>query len=131
LSTRVRKFFRLLWVSGKRSLHPDVVSHAVAVGIAAALGLALGRGLGLPKDYWIIATVIIAVRPNVRATVIAAPPHFGSTVTFASIRVIGTVLGAVIAATITFATDNIYVLGLLLFGFFVCMFATRGVNQVL
>jgi uncharacterized membrane protein YccC len=131
LSERLKGFLKLLWLSGRQSLRRDVFHHAMAVGIASAFGLALGLVFGLPRDYWIIVTLIIAVRPNIRATVIAAPPHVGSTVTFASMRVMGTVVGAVIASAITFTTNNMYVLGGLLFAFAVCVFATRGVNPVL
>ncbi|MGC1929854.1 MAG: hypothetical protein WA667_12825 [Candidatus Nitrosopolaris sp.] len=34
------------------------------LGIASALGYTIGLVLGLPRDFWIIITIIVAVRPN-------------------------------------------------------------------
>jgi uncharacterized membrane protein YccC len=130
LSTQLKGFLELLWLSG-RSLHPDVFRNAIAIGVASAFGLTLGLVFGLPRDYWAIITIIIAVRPSIGSTVIALPPKMGSTVAFTSRRVIGTVAGAVIAWAITLEVSNLYLLGGLLFAFSVGMFATRGVNPVL
>ncbi len=42
---------------------------ALMVGIASALGYTIGLVLGLPRDFWIIITIIVAVRPNGSLTV--------------------------------------------------------------
>ncbi|MDA4118032.1 MAG: FUSC family protein [Thaumarchaeota archaeon] len=59
------------------------------------------------------------------------PAELGLTVTFSLTMVIGTVVGALIAAAITLGTSSPYVLSVLLFAFSVLMFAGRGVNAVL
>lgn len=71
---------------------------ALMVGITSALGYTIGLVLGLPRDFWIIITIIVAVRPN------------GSlTITFTSM-IIGTIAGALIAAVILHETTNRYLL---------------------
>lgn len=99
------------------SPQPETLRHAIAVGAASAFGLTIGLVLGFPRDFWVLVTIIIAMRPNI-----------GLTIRFASMRVIGTVVGAIIAAAITLETSNLYLLGGLLFVFAIFMFATRGVN---
>jgi hypothetical protein len=91
--------------------------NAAAIGVASAFGLAVGLGLGLPRDFWIVVTIILATRPKV-----------GPTISFASMIVLGTFAGAVIAAAITLGISNSYVLGGLMLVFGTVMFATRGVN---
>jgi hypothetical protein len=98
----------------------DVWRNALLIGIASALGYAIGLAIGLPRDFWIVVTIIFAVRPNI-----------SQTTTFTSMRVIGTILGALVAAVITLGTDNLYVLLVMLFFFIVGVFATRGVNVML
>ena len=93
---------------------------ALMVGIASALGYTIGLVLGLPRDFWIIITIIVAVRPN------------GSlTITFTSMMIIGTIAGALIAAVVLHETTNLYLLLVLLFSFAVVVFATTGVNVIL
>jgi uncharacterized membrane protein YccC len=93
---------------------------ALMVGIASALGYTIGLVLGLPRDFWIIITIIVAVRPN------------GSlTITFTSMMIIGTIAGALIAAVVLHETTNLYLLLILLFSFAVVVFATSGVNVIL
>jgi Fusaric acid resistance protein-like len=93
---------------------------ALMIGIASALGYTIGFVLGLPRDFWIIVTIIVAVRPN------------GSlTITFTSMMIIGTIAGALIAAVILLETTNFYLLLVLLFSFAVVVFANTGVNVIL
>jgi len=89
----------------------------MAVGAASALGLTIGLALGLPRDFWIVVTIIIALRPRL-----------GLTVNFTEMMVIGTIAGAVVAGAITVEIANVYLLEGLLLGFATAMFATRGVN---
>lgn len=95
----------------------EAVRSAILLGIVTALGFSIGLGLGLPRDYWIVLTVLIAVRPTLSLTL-----HFTTTMA------IGTIIGAIVAAAITLATNDISVLLPFLFVFAVLMFATRGVN---
>ena len=68
----------------------EALRSALLVGIASALGYTIGLVLGLPRDFWIVITIILAVRPN---------PNL--TITFASMMVMGTMAGSTIAAVIT------------------------------
>src|ERR1700733_609671 len=95
----------------------EAVRSAVLLGVVSALGFSIGLGFGLPRDYWIVLTVLIAVRPTLSLTL-----------SFTTTMAIGTIIGAVIAAAITLETNEIPVLLSLLFVFAVLMFATRGVN---
>jgi hypothetical protein len=99
------------------SLQTETFRHSIAVGAASALGLTIGLALGLPRDFWIVATIIIALRPKV-----------GPTFSFTAMMVIGTAAGAVIAAAMTLEVGNVYLLEVMLFAFASAMFAVRGVN---
>jgi hypothetical protein len=99
--------------------HGPVVT-AFAIAVAGTLGFVIGLALNLPRDFWIVVTVITAVRPNL-----------GLMVAFTLTVVIGTVVGALIAAAITLGTSSPYLLSVLLFAFSVLMFSSRGVNTVL
>jgi hypothetical protein len=93
------------------------IRSAIVVGVLSAFGLLVGHALGLPRDYWAVLTLIIAVRPNLSLTI-----------TFASTMAVGAVAGAVIAAGITLETTDVNILLPLLFVFAILMFASRGVN---
>ena len=93
---------------------------ALMIGIASAVGYTIGLVLGLPRDFWIIITIIVAVRPNGSLTII-----------FTSMMVLGTIIGALIAAVITLENSNPYLRLALLFSFAVVVFATARVNIIL
>jgi len=97
----------------------DVLGSALIIGIASALAYAIGLLLGLPRDFWAVVTIIVAVRPNI-----------SSTTTFTSMIVIGTIVGALIAL-ITLENSNLYLRLALLFSFAVMVFATMKVNVIL
>jgi hypothetical protein len=101
-------------------LRSETVRQAFAIAVASAVGLETGIALGLPRDFWIVVTIILAIRPTI-----------GSTVTFTLMIVIGTMIGAIVAAAITLEIGAPYVLAILLFAFALAMFATRGVNLAL
>lgn len=108
--------------AGEKQLTPrsEALRSALLMGIASALGYTIGLVLGLPRDFWIVITIIFAVRPT---------PNL--TITFALMMVIGTIAGAMIAAVITLGTSNIYLLLVLLFSFAAVLFAVIGVNVIL
>jgi uncharacterized membrane protein YccC len=95
----------------------EAFRQAVTVGAASAVGLAVGLLLGLPKDFWIVVTIILALRPSIPATI-----------NFSSMIVVGTLFGALIAASITFEVINDYLLWVFLLVFSVAFYATRGMN---
>jgi hypothetical protein len=95
----------------------EVVKGAAAIAVAGALGFTLGLEFKLPRDFWVVVTVIFVVHPSIRMTL-----------TDTTLRVGGTIVGALIAAAITFETHSTWVLVPLLYAFAVLMFSTRGVN---
>jgi uncharacterized membrane protein YccC len=97
----------------------DVLRSALMIGIASALGYTIGLVLGLPRDFWTVVTIIIAIRPNISATT-----------TFTSMIVIGTIVGALIAL-ITLENSNLSLRLALLFSFAVALYATMKVNVIL
>ena len=95
----------------------DAIKQAVTVGAASAVGLAVGLSLGLPRDFWIVVTIVLALRPSIPATI-----------NLSSMIVVGTLAGALIAAWITFEVLNDYLLWVFLLVFSVAFYATRGMN---
>jgi Fusaric acid resistance protein-like len=95
----------------------QTVEAALAIALASALGFALGLEIRLPRDFWVIITIIFAVRPTLEMTL-------GDTY----LRVGGTVVGAAIAAALTLEMTSLYVLVPLLFVFLLLAFSSRGVN---
>ncbi|MGB6674323.1 MAG: FUSC family protein [Candidatus Nitrosopolaris sp.] len=98
----------------------EALRSALIIGIASALGYTIGLVLGLPRDFWIVITIILAIRPN---------PNL--TITFVSMMVMGTIAGSIIAAVITLETSNHYLLLALLFSFVAVLLAVIGVNVIL
>lgn len=94
---------------------------ALPIGIVSALGYTVGLVLGLPRDFWIVVPIILAIR-STSSTL---------TMTFTSMMIIGTIAGALIATVITLETNNHYLLLALLFFFAVVVFATLGVSITL
>ena len=95
--------------------------NALPIGIVSALGYTVGFVLGLPRDFWIVVPIILAIRPTSSTL----------TMTFTSMMIIGTIAGALIATVITLETNNHYLLLALLFSFAVVVFATLGVSITL
>ena len=102
---------------GQQLSQRETVRSAILLGIVSALGFSIGLALGLPRDFWIVVTIIISVRPNLSLTA-----------SFTSMMAVGTIVGAFIAAAITLETSDAYVLLPLMFVFAFLMFASRGVN---
>ena len=108
--------------AGEKQSMPRLVSlrSTLLIGIASALGYSIGLVLGLPRDFWIVITIILAARPNTNLTI-----------TFASMMIMGTIAGSLIAAVITLKTNNLYLLLVMLFSFAAVLFAVIGVNIIL
>ncbi|HTW55991.1 MAG TPA: FUSC family protein [Thermoplasmata archaeon] len=94
-----------------------VVLHAGVVGTTVAVGLLVGGLLGLPRDYWIMLTVIVALRFDL-----------ATTVAYSAARIFGTVGGAAVAFVVTDATGNPWLLFPLLAAAATLCLATRAVN---
>ncbi|HYA81935.1 MAG TPA: FUSC family protein [Candidatus Bathyarchaeia archaeon] len=93
---------------------------ALMIGIASAIGYMIGLVLGLPRDFWAVLTIIVAIRPSPSLTI-----------SFTSMMVFGTIIGALMAAVITLENTNPYLRIALLFSFAVMLFATMRVNVIL
>ena len=61
---------------------------ALMIGIASAIGYTIGLVLGLPRDFWAVLTIIVAIRPSPSLTI-----------SFTSMMVFGTIIGALIASS--------------------------------
>jgi MFS family permease len=103
-----------------RKLHEDAFRNAIMIGLLSAFGLWIGMMLGLPRDFWVVITIILTVQPS-----------FNATLTFTSRMVFGTVIGAAIGAIVLFSTNNIYIHLVFLLIFAILMFAVSGVNTAL
>jgi uncharacterized membrane protein YccC len=81
----------------RAALAPDsvVLRHALRVGVAAGLAAALTSAMGLKRGYWVTLTVVIVLQPYTGATLVKALQ-----------RVLGTVLGGLIAAGIAAAIHD-------------------------
>jgi hypothetical protein len=104
----------------KQLSYLDAVKNAALIGVASAIGYAIGLALGLPRDFWVVITIIAVIKPNLN-----------SAIAITSMRLIGTLAGGLIAV-IAVIEPNIPLLQLvLLFFFATLMFATRGVNYAI
>jgi hypothetical protein len=92
------------------------ILRGFAIGLASAVGLTLGLVFGLPRDYWIIVSLILIMRVSMVSDE-AVLSMF-----------LGTVVGAVIAAAVTLEISNLYFLSGILFIFALLAFTSRGVN---
>jgi uncharacterized membrane protein YccC len=88
----------------------------VIFGIVCSVGYTLGFVLGLPRDYWVVVTMIIVLRQS-----------RGFALSFTSL-LRGCIGGALIAALVILSTGNLDLLLGLLFMFAILMYAVRGVN---
>jgi hypothetical protein len=119
---------RVRWLDRPLPVHPApappdpapgrvTLTYSAVVAITAASGLAVGGALGLPRDYWVMLTILVALRPDLSAT-------FG----LATTRVLGTVLGATVAFLLTAYVADPWVLGAFAVAAAAATFATRAVN---
>jgi uncharacterized membrane protein YccC len=63
--------------------------HAIRLGAAAAIATIVAEVLHLPRDYWVVLTVLVVLKPN-----------FGGTIERVIQRIAGTIVGGVIALLI-------------------------------
>jgi hypothetical protein len=96
------------------------VSFSVAVGVAVAVGLAIGQSVALPRDYWVMLTIVAAFRPELAGTF-----------EFAAARVIGTVAGAAAVLFVTLFVSDPWLLALAVVLSASVTYATRAVNYTL
>jgi uncharacterized membrane protein YccC len=69
--------------------------HAIRLGAASALATIFAEVLHLPRDYWVVVTVLVVLKPN-----------FGGTIERVIQRIGGTIVGGVIAMLISIFVRN-------------------------
>ena len=93
--------------------------YAVAVGATVALGFVVAHQLDLGRDFWVMLTVLVALRPDLAGTF-----------SLATQRIAGTIAGAAIAYGITVSTSSFPILLATLAFATALTFATRTMNYV-
>ncbi len=84
------------------SFRSTIFRHSLRLAITVMLGYGIGLFFDLQNPYWIILTIIIIMRPS-----------YGLTKTRSKDRIIGTLIGAVLASGLVFLIDHPYVYGAL------------------
>ncbi len=84
------------------SFNSNMFRHSLRFTVAMLFAFILGTVLEIHNTYWILLTIIVIIRPN-----------FGLTKERSKDRIIGTVIGAVIAIGIVLITQNTIIYGIL------------------
>ncbi|WP_317162740.1 FUSC family protein [Winogradskyella endarachnes] len=82
------------------SFRSTIFKHALRLSVAVMFGYAIGLLFDFQNPYWIILTIIIIMRPS-----------YGLTKTRSKDRMIGTLIGAVLATGLVFVINNPYIFG--------------------
>ncbi|MDO9274285.1 MAG: FUSC family membrane protein [Lutibacter sp.] len=77
------------------SFNSPIFKHALRLAVVVLIGFAIGKTFSMQNPYWILLTIIIIMRPS-----------FGLTKSRSIQRVVGTLIGATIAAIIILVTQN-------------------------
>ena len=77
------------------SLKSPMLRHALRLTSAIVFGFLLGSLLDIKNAYWIVLTIVVIMRPN-----------YGLTKERSKNRIIGTIIGAIIATSIILITKN-------------------------
>ncbi len=82
------------------SFKSTIFKHSLRLSLTVMIGYAVGNYFAFQNPYWILLTIIVIMRPN-----------YGLTKSRAKDRLIGTVVGAIIAACLLLLIKNAYVQG--------------------
>lgn len=99
------------------SFNSNLFRHALRFTVAMLFAFVLGTVLEIHNTYWILLTIIVIIRPN-----------YGLTKERSKDRVIGTLIGAVIAIGIVLITQNTVVYTVLAIGSLTLAFALLQQN---
>ncbi len=83
------------------SFNSPIFKHSLRLAVVVLVGFAIGKIFSMQNPYWILLTIIIIMRPS-----------FGLTKSRSIHRVVGTLIGAVIAVVIILITQNTIVYGI-------------------
>jgi uncharacterized membrane protein YccC len=117
---RPKTFYPLAEIRNNISLRSSSFRHALRLGVTSAIGALLASGEHLVRGYWIPMTVVIVLKPN-----------FGGTLQRSVQRITGTVLGALLAALLVWASGEPWLLWAVLPFFVFATFALRNFNYTL
>ncbi len=84
------------------SFKSTIFRHAIRLSVTVVVAYLIGTFLDVKNAYWILLTLIVIMRPN-----------YGLTKKRSQNRIIGTVIGALVAVLIIFITQNVIVYGIL------------------
>lgn len=84
------------------SLQSPIFRHALRLTAAVILAYIIGMAIGIKNTYWILLTLIVIMRP-----------YYGLTKERSINRVVGTLIGAIVATGIIFLTQNPIIYGVL------------------
>ncbi|HLT50727.1 MAG TPA: FUSC family membrane protein [Arenibacter sp.] len=84
------------------SLQSPIFRHALRLTSAVILAYICGTAIGIKNTYWILLTLIVIMRP-----------YYGLTKERSINRVVGTLIGALVATGIIFLTQNPIIYGIL------------------
>jgi hypothetical protein len=114
------KWFKPL--SSNLSLRSETLRFAITFAVTGAIGLLIAVDLGLQKQYWVLITVcIILLRSSISKTIFS----------YTTMRIIGTIVGAVIASVITAYMNIPGILLSFVFPFATMHLAVSKVNDIL
>lgn len=82
-------------LTGNFSFNSPIFKHSLRLAIVVLVGFAIGKSFSMQNPYWILLTIIIIMRPS-----------FGLTKSRSIHRVVGTLIGAAIAAIVILITQN-------------------------
>lgn len=84
------------------SLNSNLFRHALRFTVSMVFAFVLGTYLDIQNTYWILMSIVVIMRPN-----------YGLTKERSKDRIIGTLIGAVVAISIVMLTQNVIVYGVL------------------
>ena len=84
------------------SLQSPIFRHTLRLTAAVMLAYIFGTAIGIKNTYWILLTLIVIMRP-----------YYGLTKERSIHRIVGTLIGAVVATGIIFLTQNPIIYGIL------------------
>ncbi|APX99949.1 hypothetical protein BWR22_06380 [Lacinutrix venerupis] len=82
------------------SFRSNIFKHSLRLAFVVMLGYAVGMFLDFQNPYWIILTIIVIMRPS-----------YGLTKTRTKDRIIGTLIGAILASGLVFLINSPYLYG--------------------
>ncbi|MEH6406322.1 MAG: FUSC family membrane protein [Leeuwenhoekiella sp.] len=99
------------------SLQSPIFRHALRLAVVVMIGFAAGSIFALQNPYWILLTIIVIMRPN-----------YGLTKSRSTQRIIGTIIGAVIATAVVLLIHNVMLFRILAIISLIFAFATIQKN---